>query len=251
MTAYNTFELSTSQLKSIEPLLDEYFGISYGYFTDEIEQIREDFSKLEAGESPTNKALELDKNIIFATSMESEPYLSMFNVIEEEDDDDGLIVLALFMLAYIVFDKDWSWEFQDQDYTHYLEYHEVREDLLKLFIYSRQPKPKTADGQKIVIKHSTGNIEIKNYENWFSDRLIQGYLNKYLSDIETVEQAERELQTNYKKKAGRQAKDPRIGIIAYGIFRMFNDKKKMKSPQSESLCELIRSFLKFVDLIRG
>lgn len=73
MTAYNTFELSTSQLKSIEPLLDEYFGISYGYFTDEIEQIREDFSKLEAGESPTNKALELDKNIIFATSMESEP----------------------------------------------------------------------------------------------------------------------------------------------------------------------------------
>ena len=101
--------------------------------------------------------------------------------------------------------------------NYYNGYDIIREDLLKLYIYKETCDPQTEFGQKINIKHSTGNIHIKNYENWFTKNLLEDYLNKYLEDIRTVEQAEQELS----KPAGRKIKDPRLIIIMYGIYRMF------------------------------
>ncbi len=239
----NVFAPKASFLIKVEPLLNEYFGISYGYFEDEISTMKNYPEKVEIGESATLKALEQpDEQFILSTSFDLDDYNSLFQNIEEEDDADQSIAKVLLLLAYIVMEKDFGHLGEDNpDVTDQWEYNIVREDLLRLYVFANTHKPKTREGKKISIKHSQGDVPIDNYNNWFTEKLLKDYMATYLADVISVKQAEEELKT-YKKRAGRKIKDNRVLIITYGIYRMFNEQKKMKSPMSDSLCNFIFSY---------
>lgn len=239
----NEYTITTAFLRETEPFLNEYFGIGYGYFERDFCNREEYFQiKTEVGESPTLKFIEEDHDFPIYTSFVWDDFLPLFDFIEENDEADADIVKALFMLAYVIRMKDFAWMLDNPDYTDYIEYNIVREDLLRLYLFANERKSDTAQGQKISLKHAIGSVDIKNYENWFTRKLLTDYLNRYLADITSIEQAESELE-KYKKQAGRKIKDNRIHIVLYGIFRMFNENKKMKSPQSDSLCGFIIAYL--------
>jgi hypothetical protein len=228
--------------KELVALLDEYFGIDYGYFTTEIRRL--DSWSVEA-DSPDIEALESDKYLLFVHSIDFSEFSKILNIVKEEDDSDINITHVLFLLAHIIKDKDYFkiMDFINEMAEDYLKYRVVREDLLKLYVWLNDPKTKI--DQKLTLKHAMGNIEIENFDGWFTRNLLEGYLDKYLSDITTIEQAESELLT-YKGRKGRKVNDRRVPVIMYGIFRMLNDQKKMKSPQSDSLCKLIIEYLKYI-----
>ncbi len=241
--------INTAFLRSAEPYLNEYFGIGYGYFQQDISNHEAYFQiKVGIGESPTMKLIEEDHEFSICVPFDIDEFYALFEIIEEDDETDTDICKALFLLAYIIKAKDFSWLEDNADLTDYIEYNIVREDLLRLYIFTNGQKSDTLQGQRISIKHAMGSVEIKNFGNWFTDKLLKDYLNLYLSDINSIEQAEQEL-LSYKKRAGRKIKDNRVHIILYGIFRMFNELKKMKSPQSDSLCVFIQSYLQFTGLI--
>jgi hypothetical protein len=240
--------IDTALLRSTELYLNEYFGISYGYFLEEISNNKAYFQiKVGVGESPALKFIEEDHEFPIYLSFDTKDFCSLFNIIKEDDEADFDIAKTLFLLAYVITAKDFSRIEDYQDFIDYKHYNIVREDLLRLYIFANERKSDTLQGQKISIKHAKGSVEITNYENWFTSKLLNDYLAVYLADIESVEQAEEEL-LKYKKRAGRKIKDNRIHIILYGIFRMFNDHKKMKSPQSDALCEFIISYLQFIGI---
>ena len=242
------YNINTDFLRSAEPYLNEYFGISYGYFQDDFCDHEAYFQiKVGIGESPTLKFIEEDYEYSIYAPFKNNEFGALFEIIEEDDEADIDIGKALFLLAYLITAKDFSIA-DNPDFTDYIEYNMVREDLLRLYIFTNERKSDTLQGQRISIKHALGNVEIKNHENWFTGKLLKDYLKLYLADVHSIEQAEQEL-LSYKKRAGRKIKDNRIHIVLYGIYRMFNDHKKMKSPQSDALCEFIQSYLHFVGLI--
>jgi hypothetical protein len=248
-TEFLQVNIPTSLLKQCEPYLNKYFGISYGYFEQEIRQLKTYMTcKAKVGESPTLLALETDEAIPFYYHFSGNEFVKLFEMIKEEDDNDMDLISTLWLVAYVVMEQDDSWQYEIQDIVDSIEYDIIREDLLRLYIFKESYNPQTEEGQKIIIKHLTGNITINNYNNWFTKNLLKDYLNKYLADITDIDQAKKEL-AKYKGSVGRKIKDPRLHIILFGIFRMFNENKKMKSPKSDALCEFISSYLKFIGLI--
>jgi hypothetical protein len=241
-------DVHTSFLKQCETYLKKYFGISFGYFEQEIRQL-ESYMTCEAkiGESPTLIVLETDEKIPFYHHIPDNEFHKLFEIIKEEDANDVFLIYTLWFVAYVVMEQDDSWEYELQDVIDYYDYEIIKEDLLKLYIFKETHNPQTKKGKKIIIKHSKGNISIDNYNNWFAKNLLKDYLNKYLADITDIDQAKKEL-AKYKRSAGRKVKDPRLHIILYGIYRMFNENKKMKSPKSDALCDFISSYLKFIGL---
>ncbi|MCD8102308.1 MAG: hypothetical protein LUE26_07050 [Alistipes sp.] len=239
----------TSYLKNAEPLLNEYFGIGFGYFYYEIENNLEGYNMF--SDNPIMDALELDERIGFAFSFEPMDAINLIQLIEINEDNEksnNEVSMCLLLLAYVIKDQDWSWEYQLPEFAEYINYENVRQDLLKLYIFVNGPQSSRADGQKLTLKHSIGKIDIKNYDNWFTNSFIKDYLDIYLADVKSVRQAEEEL-TTYKKSAGRRCTDQRIPIILYGMYRMMNDKLDLTSPQSDSLCEFIISFMQFTGIV--
>lgn len=242
-------DMPTSFLKLCEPYLNKYFGISYGYFEEEINRLDIYMKcKPKIGDSPTLIALESDEKIPFYHHIPDEEFQKLFEIIKEEDENDTYLIWALWFVAYVVMEQDYSWEDELDDVIDFHQFNIVRKDLLKLYIFSKSHNPKTSKGQKTTIKHSMGNLYLDNYDNWFTKKLLKDYLDKYLSDITTIEQAEQEL-LKYKKSAGRKIQDTRLHIIMYGVYRMFNDNKKMKSPKSDALCDFIILYLDFIGII--
>ena len=242
--------IHTSLLKQCELYLNKYFGISYDYFENEIMRLESYFTlKPKVGESSTLMFFETDEMIPFYHSIIENKFHQLFEIIKEDDDNDEYLIWTLWFVAYVVMEDNNKWRDELVDYA-YLEYDIIREDLLRLYIFKETCNPQTPEGQKLILKHSTGNISIGNYENWFTKILINEYLNEYLADIKSVEQAEQELK-KYKGSVGRKINDPRLLIIMFGIYRMFNENKKMKSPKSDSLCDFILSYLHFVGILKN
>lgn len=239
------YPIQTSTLKQLLVWLEEYFGITIGYFRTEIERmIRKEGLRLTDIE-----ALELDKTLLFVHSFDLEKFDTLFKLIKEDDDNDGSIMIILYLIAVIMIDKGYYNildAITEQIDTEPFRYKMVREDLLNLYIWLKDPQTKLE--QKLALKHMTGSIKIKNSFGWFTRNLLTKYLDEYLPDIKTIEEAKTELLT-YKKNSGRPTDDFRVNVITYGIYRMFNDLKKMNSPQSDSLCEFIIEYLKFIGIL--
>ena len=183
------YNIDTAFLRSAEPYLNEYFGISYGYFQDDFCNHEAYFQiKVGVGESPTLKFIEEDHEYSIYVPFDNKFY-TLFEIIEEEDEADLDISTALFLLAYIITAKDFSWIEDNQDFIDNIEYSMVREDLLRLYIFTNERKSDTLQGQRISIKHALGSIDIKNHENWFTDKLLKDYLKLYLADIPMIPKA--------------------------------------------------------------
>ena len=241
--------VQSDSFQKCEPYLNKYFGISYGYFEEEISRMKCYMAhRPNIGESHTMLALETGEGVPLRNIILDDKFLPLFEIIKEEDDNDHYLIRTLWLVAYVIMEYDDRWVYELDDVIDYEDYGIVREDLLKLYKFMKSHNLTNSSGRKITIKHSMGNIDISNHDNWFTRKLLKDYLDKYLSDITSVEQAEQEL-LKYKKTAGRKIKDPRLHIIIYGIYRMFNQEKKMKSPKSDALCDFIISYLHFIGLI--
>ena len=261
-------------INRVEPLLNEYFGLNYGHFEHLIDTAKVFdpnslfYSKPYEEQIEELKGLDdLTFEISHITTYDEFSELFIPVEVEDEQDNGANIILTLWMLAYCVVVNqidDILREKAENEGNYYLTRYgfeedmenewntkyKIREDLLKLYIFVNQPHkwPRTEEGRRITLKHSLGNVDIGNYDNWFLRNVIERYCNKYIPEITSLEQAEEELQA-YKKPLGRQPKDPQVNIILYGIYRLFNEKMKMPSPQSDSLCEFIINYLEFLRLI--
>ena len=71
--------ISTSFLKQCEPYLNKYFGISYGYFEQEIMKLKNyNTYNLKIGESPTLMAIEIEDDICFSHQIRSNEFRQLF-----------------------------------------------------------------------------------------------------------------------------------------------------------------------------
>jgi len=242
------YQVSFNKLKATEPFLKEYFGVSYGYFSEEIQNSdRHECIKLKYPNSY--------QNFIGIFQDEGIAKLLPFN------NENLAVIYALFIMSHVFirehFGSDIEYDYDEFDegggfdMDNYMDdYYDIKakKDLLKLYIFSIQKIRNKPVAEQIVIRYNLNEkIELENVDNWFAKVLLSNHLDKYLPDIHSVEQAKEELK-KLRNVAGRKMENPYSYILIYGVYSMVTTHLKLnKIPNS--LCNLITRLLLFVDFI--
>lgn len=245
MISQYKYKISTELFGKSVQLLHKYFGITLAYFEPEFQQLPS-FAKNITSLTPYKDTLKEEESIILTGYLYEEQGEKLFDDITENDEIDPIIIEAMRILHAIILEgrpEEVSIE-NKEDRQNEWDYHLVREDMLRLYIFMHES---SSDSKKIKLKKGKQSLTLNNYYNWALDRMATLYLEKYLSDITTVGQAQEEL-AKYKKR-GRHHENRNVNVVLYGIYRMFSEEKNMKSKASDALCNMIVNFLKLAGLI--
>lgn len=143
----------------------------------------------------------------------------------------------IFMAALIYRDKITEvpisvGEYEDMQYQKYI--HEIRPDILKLYIALNKPKQKNRKNFITNIKIAAGSnspILINNKDSWLENRLTK-YLHQYLG-VNNLEEAQKKLDFIYgNKKVGNKMIDPIQSVYMWGTYQLLqNTHLKSAKPQ--------------------
>ena len=246
---YYKYDIPKEQFRRAVALTEEYFGVGLGYFCGELAHATG--GKAFDAEYPDLAALEIACRITIFTTWIWDDYLCMFTEIDFNDDlpmeSAYDIINALFILGSKLADGKYDAIIYKTDpASDEMFYGDVRKDLLKLYIFSKSEH----ETGTVTIKQGKGaehKVDLENASLWFYPRMVNEYLQKYLPDITSTEQAQAELDTRYRARKGRGYNDIRLNIIIYGIYRLFS--KTVKSPVSDPVCDMMISYLELFGLI--
>ncbi len=132
---------------------------------------------------------------------------------------------------------------KESPYKDQRENDETSNDIMQLFNYVNNNDLSKGGAHVIAIKHSTGTINLKNYNNWFW-KVIEGFLATV--DLEKIKETRETSQQPVHK--GRNPKDYRKDVIIYGIYMMFRKELKIKPKMPNDLSDFIVRYLDFVGL---
>lgn len=144
-------------------------------------------------------------------------------------------------------------EYDDMQYQQYI--HEVRPDMLKLYIALNQPKQNNGKNLITDIKIAAGGnspILINNKDCWFENRLNE-YLHQYLG-VSNLKEAQKELDIIYgNKKVGNKMIDPTQSLYIWGTYQLLQNthlKSTKKRVPTRPQANLIESYLRAIELIK-
>lgn len=232
-----------SQLMPYIDMLNEYFGLGIRYF-DTTVQYQYDMNYSKGKPIPE----EYDTELLLPLYVEFETVYSMLEKAGLSRDNGTHIGMmsTLALLANLIYDREYEKVIQaiwESRWDEAMRYEDVRKDLLSLYLFINDSG--TFLDREITIQHATGKVRVQNSYGWFTRRMLRDYLDRYLPDIISAEQARRELD-GYRKQAGRKSSDEREQVLIYGIYRMFHENTEMKADLPDRLCEFIFDYLKLI-----
>lgn len=235
--------IKVSQLMPYIDLLNEYFGLGIRYFDSTI-QFQYDMNYSKGKKMPE----EQDWEVYIPLYVEFETVDKMLEragLSKDNSTHQGIMDL-LAILANLIYDKEYEkvrLAIRESPGDEAMQYEDVRKDLLNLYLFINDPS--TFLDREMSIQHATGKVKLQNFYGWFTRRMLKEYLDRYLPDITSLEQAKEALNA-YKKQAGRKSADEREQILIYGIYRIFHEQTEMDSDLPDRLCEFIFEYLKLI-----
>ena len=235
--------IMVSQLMPCIDVLNEYFGLGIRYFDSAIQ------SQYDMNYSKGNPIPEEDDwEVYIPCYVEFEKVYKLLEnagLSKDKGNEKGIMDI-LAILANLIYDKEYEkvrQAIREAPGDEAMQYEDVRKDLLNLYMFVNDPS--TFLDREITIQHTTGKVKVENCYGWFTRRMLKEYLDRYLPDITSVEQAKEELDS-YRKRAGRKSADAREQVLIYGIYRMFHEQTEMKDDLPDRLCEFIFEYLKLI-----
>ena len=236
----------TQSLREIAPLLENYFGITLGYFATEIE--------LSTG-IPAAKAIKEDHKISFPLNrFDYKDFAELFG--------DTLLLTerlreALLFVAYILMER----KFDEEDLYergHREDWDTYKGEWAKLMLFMEETEQRHRNlyervGERemaVTLRTNSRKQEplaLPNTDNWLF-RLIRKELADYFPDIQTAEEAREELERR-RPSAGAKRMNAIYTIIEYGIYRMLHEENAIpeKPDTPNELCALIHDFARLTD----
>lgn len=288
----HTYTISTVDLKRLEPILTEYFGYKrrmleeelkdafYKHYRNNAELPNRDKYMIDVPLSnelavdtttfsyqrymPRDKASTMqmfyEPDYIMDTDHEvtlpiDEAFDKQLRKLVYEDYKQNDIIYNVLAVVSVMYNKYQSNELYtgaiqwSENLPYYLT--KVRLDMLKMFQFlnssisqkSGLPKPITLDNgrDKVVLDNSC---------YWLSS-LLQDYLHIYLG-VNSIEEAEQELQEKYAAKKGRKADNSTLNLLMVGTSRLLKQHStlKTKSKQLRLLLNYL-GLLGFYDIIKS
>ena len=268
-----TFDIPTIQ--KLYPELNRCFGFTYDDISNELTQV---YTKKVFHLTPEEKelanqcksnddwgvdavkfALATTENIVVTVPDSFNPKTIMESYVTKLYNEDFASCALIFMAALLYRDRITEvpiseGEYDDMLYQQYI--HEVRPDMLKLYIALNQPKQKKGKDFITDIKITAGGnspIAINNKDSWFENKLNE-YLHQYLG-VNSLEEAQDELHFIYgDKKVGSKKINPIQSLYIWGTYQLVQDTQlksvKEKVP-TRPQANLIESYLRAIELIEA
>ena len=246
-----TFDIPT--IKKLYPELNRCFGFTYDDISNELTQV---YTKKAFNLTPEEKelanqcksengwgvdaikfALATNENIIVTVTENFNPATIMESYVTELHNENLVSWALIFMAALLYRNRITETPISEGEYDvmQYQQYiHEVRPDMLKLYIVLNQPKQKNGKDFITDIKISAGGnspILINNKDCWFENRLNE-YLHQYLG-VSNLKEAQKELDIIYgNKKVGNKMIDPTQSLYIWGTYQLLQN-THLKSTKKE------------------
>ena len=268
-----TFDIPTIQ--KLYPELNRCFGFTYDDISNELTQV---YTKKVFHLTPEEKelanqcksnddwgvdavkfALATTENIVVTVPDSFNPKTIMESYVTKLYNEDFASCALIFMAALLYRDRITEvpiseGEYDDMLYQQYI--HEVRPDMLKLYIALNQPKQKKGKDFITDIKITAGGnspIAINNKDSWFENKLNE-YLHQYLG-VNSLEEAQDELHFIYgDKKVGSKKIDPIQSLYIWGTYQLLQDthlKSVKEKVPTRPQANLIESYLRAIELIEA
>ena len=268
-----TFDIPTIQ--KLYPELNRCFGFTYDDISNELTQV---YTKKVFHLTPEEKelanqcksnddwgvdavkfALATTENIVVTVPDSFNPKRIMESYVAELYNEDFASCALIFMAALLYRDRITEvpiseGEYDDMLYQQYI--HEVRPDMLKLYIALNQPKQKKGKDFITDIKITAGGnspIAINNKDSWFENKLNE-YLHQYLG-VNSLEEAQDELHFIYgDKKVGSKKINPIQSLYIWGTYQLLQDthlKSVKEKVPTRPQANLIESYLRAIELIEA
>ena len=268
-----TFDIPTIQ--KLYPELNRCFGFTYDDISNELTQV---YTKKVFHLTPEEKelanqcksnddwgvdavkfALATTENIVVTVPDSFNPKTIMESYVTKLYNEDFASCALIFMAALLYRDRITEvpiseGEYDDMLYQQYI--HEVRPDMLKLYIALNQPKQKKGKDFITDIKITAGGnspIAINNKDSWFENKLNE-YLHQYLG-VNSLEEAQDELHFIYgDKKVGSKKINPIQSLYIWGTYQLLLDthlKSVKEKVPTRPQANLIESYLRAIELIEA
>ena len=268
-----TFDIPTIQ--KLYPELNRCFGFTYDDISNELTQV---YTKKVFHLTPEEKelanqcksnddwgvdavkfALATTENIVVTVPDSFNPKTIMESYVTKLYNEDFASCALIFMAALLYRDRITEvpiseGEYDDMLYQQYI--HEVRPDMLKLYIALNQPKQKNGKDFITDIKITAGGnspILINNKDSWFENKLNE-YLHQYLG-VNSLEEAQDELHFIYgDKKVGSKKINPIQSLYIWGTYQLLQDthlKSVKEKVPTRPQANLIESYLRAIELIEA
>ena len=268
-----TFDIPTIQ--KLYPELNRCFGFTYDDISNELTQV---YTKKVFHLTPEEKelanqcksnddwgvdavkfALATTENIVVTVPDSFNPKTIMESYVTKLYNADFASCALIFMAALLYRDRITEvpiseGEYDDMLYQQYI--HEVRPDMLKLYIALNQPKQKKGKDFITDIKITAGGnspIAINNKDSWFENKLNE-YLHQYLG-VNSLEEAQDELHFIYgDKKVGSKKINPIQSLYIWGTYQLLQDthlKSVKEKVPTRPQANLIESYLRAIELIEA
>lgn len=241
---YSHIQIKTKDFLEAISLTEEFFGINLPYFHAEVDGCPGYPETLDADAIHINTTIDLDEfDMLFTSNFKRKKF------------DNVEIYHALLLLAIVIKDKDVNlvksiMDEETRDTASVLFEESIRPQMLKLYIFTHSKE--INDAPQPIIQLSVGkshSCTISDIDKWFSARMVNAYLKKYLPEITSVELAEEELSKYSKKelsKKGRTHNDFRNNVCMMGTTQLFNRFQVFSKKLPDELCYFIADFLVFV-----
>lgn len=268
-----TFDIPT--IKKLYPKLNRCFGFTYDDISNELTQV---YAKKVFNLTPEEKelanqcksedgwgvdavkfALATNENIVVTVPDSFNPKTIMESYAAKLQNEESASCALLFMAALLYRDRITEapiseGEYDDIQYQQYI--HEIRLDMLKLYIALNQPKQKNGKELNTEIRIAAGGnspILINNKDSWLENKLNE-YLHQYLG-VNSLEEAQDELHFIYgDKKVGSKKIDPIQSLYIWGTYQLLQDthlKSVKEKVPTRPQANLIESYLRAIGLIKA
>lgn len=239
-----SYQVTTEYFFECLPLLEKYFGITAGYFNEELLQAK-CLIPHRVGNAVRYDIKENSQLDLLFQHVECPNLLSLIN---SYGAFSPLLEETLLLVAYCIRER----KFSEEEYDALIEYHswdDYQSEWTKLMLFMEQLESRAfqfaqqgKESTAITIRTDHGiteKVSIPNRDNWLF-RLIRKELAGYFPEVQSAEEAQQDIQ-NRKPSAGRKKDNALYSAVAYGIYRMLHEENAIPSQPDmpNELCRFI------------
>lgn len=239
------YSIETEYFTQCLPLLDKYFGITAGYFNDELQQARCLIPHKE-GNSITYSVKENCNLSLWFRHLDYDKLTAQIKAIPVTPLQEEVLILV----AYCIRER----QINDNDLNDLIQFHmwdTYQSEWAQLVLFMEKMETRFAqmnpdtEQTAITIQTDSGiteKISIPNSNNWLF-RLIKKELSSYFPEVQTADDARKNI-LNRKPTAGRKKDNAIYSAVAYGIYRMLHEENIIPNQPDmpNELCQFIYNY---------
>ena len=239
------YSIETEYFTQCLPLLEKYFGITAGYFNDELQQARCLIPHKE-GNSITYSIKENCNLSLWFRHLDYDKLTAQIKAIPVTP----LLEEVLILVAYCIRER----QINDNDLNDLIQFHmwdTYQSVWAQLVLFMEKMESRFAqmnpdtEQTAITIQTDSGmteKISIPNSNNWLF-RLIKKEPSSYFPEVQTADDARKNI-LNRKPTAGRKKDNAIYSAVAYGIYRMLHEENIIPNQPDmpNELCQFIYNY---------